>query len=91
VRGSGTKSTAAQEVADRLTARAFGVARVTDGASGRSEILVRNSGKRYTADQLSKQLNGIPVRDAGSSDRTDADIVLVVGTDFKGLATDLQR
>lgn len=91
VRGTGPKSSTAQELADRLSARAFGVARVTAGATGRSEILVRNGGKRYTADQLSKQLNGIPVRDAGSSDATDADIVLVVGADFKGLATDLQR
>jgi len=91
VRGSGTKNTTAQDVADRLAARAFGVARVTSGATGRSEILVRNGTKRYTADQLSKQLNGIPIRDAGSSDATDADIVLVVGTDFRGLATDLQH
>ena len=91
VRGTGTKNTTAQEVADRLSARAFGVARVTTGATGRSEIVLRNGAKRYTADQLSKQLNGIPVRSAGSSDTADADIVLVVGTDFKGLATDLQR
>ena len=91
VRGSGTKNTTAQDVADRLAARAFGVVRVTSGATGRSEILVRNGTKRYTADQLSKQLNGIPVRDVGAADATDADIVLVVGTDFKGLATDLQR
>ena len=91
VRGTGTKNTTAQDLADRLSARAFGVARVTTGATGRSEILIRNGAKRYTADQLSKQLNGIPVRDAGSSDTADADIVLVVGTDFKGLATDLQR
>ena len=64
---------------------------MTSGASGRSEILVKNSAARYTADQLSKQLSGIPVRDAGSSEQTDADIVVIVGTDFKGLATDLQR
>jgi LCP family protein required for cell wall assembly len=91
VRGTGSKSATAQEVADRLSARAFGVARVTVGAAGRSEILVRNGGKRYTADQLSKQLGGITIRDTGPSETTDADIVLVVGTDFKGLATDLQR
>ncbi|HEV2011638.1 MAG TPA: LCP family protein [Candidatus Limnocylindria bacterium] len=91
VRGTGAKSTAAQDVADRLSARAFGVSRVTGGAAGRSEILVKNGAKRYTADQLSQQLSGIPVRDAGSSEQTDADIVVVVGTDFKGLATDLQR
>ena len=91
VRGTGTKNTTAQDLADRLSARAFTVARVTTGATGRSEIVIRNGAKRYTADQLSKQLNGIPVRDAGSSDAADTDIVLVVGTDFKGLATDLQR
>jgi hypothetical protein len=91
VRGTGTRTTAAQDVADRLAARAFGVSRVTAGATGRSEILVKNGAKRYTADQLSGQLSGIPVRDAGSSEQTDADIVVVVGTDFKGLATDLQR
>ncbi|MDP9320339.1 MAG: LCP family protein [Chloroflexota bacterium] len=91
VRGTGTRNTAAQDVADRLAARAFGVARVTTGASGHSEILVKNSAKRYTADQLSVQLSGLPVRDATSSEQTDADIVVVVGTDFKGLATDLQR
>jgi LCP family protein required for cell wall assembly len=91
VRGTNAKSTAAQDVADRLTARAFGVARVTTGASARSEILVKNGGKRYTAEQLSQQLSGIPVRDASSSEQTDADIVVVVGADFKGLATDLQR
>jgi hypothetical protein len=90
--GSGsrsTKSSAAQDVADRLAARGFGVARVTAGASGRSEILVKNGGTRYTADQLSRQLSGIPVRDASAAEQTDADIVVVVGTDFKGLATDL--
>ena len=91
VRGTGTKSPTAQDLADRLSARAFGVARVAAGATGRSEILIRNASKRYTADQLSKQLNGIAVRDAGSSETADADIVVVVGTDFKGLATDLQR
>jgi LCP family protein required for cell wall assembly len=91
VRGTTAKSTAAQDVADRLAARAFGVASVTTGASGRSEILVKNGGKRYTADQLSQQLSGIPVRDASSSELSDADIVVVVGSDFKGLATDLQR
>ena len=91
VRGTTARSTAAQEVADRLAARAFGVASVTTGAASRSEILVKNGTKRYTADQLSRQLSGIPVSDAGSSEQSDADIVVVVGSDFKGLATDLQR
>lgn len=91
IRGTGTRSTTAQEVADRLAARAFGVGRVTSGASGRSEILLRNGAKRYTAEQLSSQLNGIPVRDAPPGEAADADIVVVIGSDFKGLATDLTR
>lgn len=91
IRATGTRNNAAQDVADRLAARAFGVARVTSGASGRSEIVVKNPEKRYTAQQLSDQLSGIPIRDASSSELSDADIVVIVGTDFKGLATDLQR
>ena len=91
IRGPGPNSPTAQELADRLAARAFTVARVTAGATGRSEIIVRTTAMRYTADQLSQQLNGIPVRDAGPSDTADADIVVIVGTDFKGLATDLKR
>ena len=91
IRGTGGKSSGAQDLADRLSARAFSVARVTAGAAGRSEILIRNSAKRYSADQLAKQLNGIAIRDVGATDPADADIVIVVGTDFKGLATDLQR
>ncbi|HLZ48238.1 MAG TPA: LCP family protein [Candidatus Limnocylindria bacterium] len=90
VRGT-SRNGAAQEVADRLAARAFGVSTVTTVATGRSEILVKNAAKRYTAEQLSLQLGGIPVRDAGSGEQSDADIVVVVGTDFKGLASDLQR
>ncbi|HEV2251170.1 MAG TPA: LCP family protein [Candidatus Limnocylindria bacterium] len=91
IRGTGAKSPVAQDVAGRLAARAFDVARVTTGASGRSEILLNNASKRYTAEQLSQQLSGIPVRDASASEQTDADIVVVVGTDFKGLATDSRR
>ena len=52
---------------------------------------LKNGSKRYTADQLSEQLSGIQVRDAGVSEQSDADIVVVVGSDFKGLATDLQH
>ncbi|MHB8630346.1 MAG: LCP family glycopolymer transferase, partial [Candidatus Limnocylindria bacterium] len=83
VRGVGTPSSVAQEVADRLAARAFDVSSVTAGATGRSEILLRNASERYTAEQLSQQLSGIPVRDAGSSEQGAADIVVVVGSDFK--------
>jgi len=78
-------------VADRLAARSFGVGSVTAGATGRSEVVVKNAAQRYTAQQLAQQLGGIPIRDASPSDQTNADIVVIVGGDFKGLATDLQR
>ena len=91
IRGTAGRSTGAQDLADLLAARAFAIARVTTGAASKSEILLRNAAKRYSADQLAKQLNGIAIRDVGASDTSDADIIIVVGADFKGLATDLQR
>jgi hypothetical protein len=54
-------------------------------------VLVRNSAKRYTADALAAQLGGLPVDSLPSSETTAADIVVRVGTDFRGLATDLTR
>jgi LCP family protein required for cell wall assembly len=91
VRSAGARNGLAQSVADRLTDRAFTVSTVSDGAAGRSGILVRNSAKRYTANALAAQLGGLPVDTLPSSETTGADIVVRVGTDFRGLATDLVR
>jgi len=91
VRAAGARSGIAQEVADRLEARAFGILRVTTGTAGRSVILVRSGAKRYTAEQLRSQLGGLPVQDAPAGEAGDADIIVVVGNDFRGLATDLGR
>jgi len=74
-----------------LTERAFTVSTVSDGAVGRSAVLVRNSSKRYTATALAQQLGGLPVDTLPSGETTGADIVVRVGTDFRGLATDLAR
>jgi LCP family protein required for cell wall assembly len=91
VRSAGARNGLAQTVADRLTERAFTVATVTNGATGRSAVLVRNNTKRYTANALAAQLGGLPVDTLPSSETTGADIVVRVGTDFRGLATDLAR
>jgi len=91
VRGAGAGTGVAQSVADRLTERAFTVSSVSDGATGRSAVLVRNSSKRYTANALALQLGGLPVDTLPASEQTSADIVVRVGTDFRGLATDLAR
>jgi len=91
VRSAGARNGLAQSIAERLTERAFTVATVTDGATGRSAVLVRNSSKRYTANALAQQLGGLPVDTLPASETTGADIVVRVGTDFRGLATDLAR
>jgi len=54
-------------------------------------VLVRNSSKRYTANALALQLGGLPVDTLPSSEQSSADIVVRVGSDFRGLATDLAR
>lgn len=94
VRGVGVRSGTAQDVADRLSARAFTIQRVTaatTGTTARSTVVFRNAAKRYTANQLAKQLGGIPVRDANAADPGDADVMVLIGNDFRGFATDLPR
>jgi LCP family protein required for cell wall assembly len=91
VRSAGARNGLAQSVADRLTERAFTVSGVSDGATGRSAVLVRNNSKRYTANALALQLGGLPVDTLPTGEQSSADIVVRVGTDFRGLATDLAR
>lgn len=91
VRSAGARNGLAQTIADRLAERAFTVSTVSAGATGRSAVLVRNNSKRYTATALAQQLGGLPVDTLPSSETTAADIVVRVGTDFRGLATDLAR
>ncbi len=91
VRSAGARTGVAQSIADRLTERAFTVSTVSDGTVGRSAVLVRNAAKRYTANALALQLGGLPVDTLPASEQSSADIVVRVGSDFKGLATDLAR
>jgi LCP family protein required for cell wall assembly len=89
VRGTGARRTAVQEVASRLGERSFSVARVSDGATARSTVVLRNTAKRYSADVLAKQLGlGVTVETAETA---DADIVVRLGSDFRGVASDLLR
>ena len=91
VRSAGARNGVAQTIADRLTERSFTVSTVSDGATGRSAVLVRNSSKRYTANALALQLGGLPVDTLPAGEQSSADIVVRVGSDFKGLATDSAR
>jgi LCP family protein required for cell wall assembly len=88
VQNTGARNGLAKQVADRLEARAFGISAVTDGASARSAVVLRNVTKRYTAEQLRAQL-GIPMETADSS--SGPDILVRIGTDFRSFATDLPR
>jgi LCP family protein required for cell wall assembly len=88
VQNTGALRGVARQVADRLEARAFGVSAVTDGASARSAVVVRNSSKRYTAEQLRTQL-GLPIETADGSGGPD--ILVRIGSDFRSFASDSAR
>ena len=85
IQNTGAREGAARDVADRLSARAYGVSDVTNGSSAKSAIVLRNGSKRYTAEQLKTAL-GLPIE---TSDGSGPDIVVRVGADFRGFATDV--
>ena len=89
VQNSGASAGAARDLADRLALRAYGITGVTNSSNARSAIVLRNSSKRYTAEQLRAALGNIPIET--SSDSTAPDILVRIGTDYRGLATDLAR
>ncbi|MBA3376784.1 MAG: LytR C-terminal domain-containing protein, partial [Actinobacteria bacterium] len=89
VRATGARSSTVRSVAERLGARSFTVARVTEGATARSAVILRNPAKRYTADALARQLGIGVVEDPAES--ADADLVVRLGGDFRGLASDSGR
>ena len=89
VRATGARSTTAKSVSERLEARAFTIARVTDGSAARSAVILRNPAKRYTAEMLAKQLGLSIAEDA--AEVADADIVVRLGSDFRGFVSDSLR
>ena len=82
---TGARAGTARDVADRLALRAYGITTVTDGSNAKSAIVLRSSGKRYTAEQLRQALGDIPIETA---DGAGPDITVRVGADFRGFATD---
>ena len=89
VRATGARSATAKSASERLGARAFTIARVTDGTAARSAVILRNPAKRYTAETLAKQLGLSVAEDA--SEAADADIVVRLGSDFRGFVSDSIR
>lgn len=85
IMNNGARAGTARDVADRLALRAYGITTVTDGPSARSAIVLRNSGKRYTAEQLRQVLGDLPIETAAGD---GPDITVRIGSDFKGFATD---
>jgi len=89
VRATGARPATARDIADRLSERSFAISRVGDGPTARSAVILRNPAKRHTAEVLAKQLGLTVSTDAGET--ADAEIVLRLGSDFRGLASDLVR
>lgn len=89
VRATGARSATARATAERLGARSMAIAGVTDGPPARSAVILRNAAKRYTADTLAKQL-GLAVSE-DPAETADADIVLRLGSDFRGFVSDSGR
>lgn len=89
VRATGARTATVRSVAERLEARAFSVARVTDGATARSAVILRTPSKRATADALARQLGLSVTEDAAET--ADADVVLRLGSDFRGFVSDSIR
>jgi LCP family protein required for cell wall assembly len=90
VQNTGARAGTARDVADRLAHRAYGVTDVTDAATAKSAVVLRNPSKRYTADQLRQILGNIPIETA-TSDGAGPDIIVRIGSDFRGFATDLAK
>ena len=88
VQNTGARAGAAKDVADRLALRAYGVSGVATGSVAKSAVVVRNGAKRYTAEQLRQVLGGLPIE---TTDGAGADIVVRIGADFKGFATDTTK
>ncbi len=89
VQNTGGRSAIAKDVARRLDSRAFNVTSVIDAGTARSAIVLRNSGKRYTAEQLRLQLGGLPIETGDAPGGVD--IVVRIGNDFRAFASDTAR
>jgi len=94
VRGAGVKKEVAAAASERIAARAYTVLATTEApvaVAARTAVLVRNQAKRYTADALAAQLGLTGATPLPAGDASGADVVVVIGTDYRGLASDLGR
>ena len=87
IENTGARAGTAKDVADRLALRAYGVTGVSNGTTAKSAVVVRNTSKRYTAEQLRLALGGIPMETSGDG-ASGPDIVVRIGSDFRGFSTD---
>lgn len=93
VRGGGERREALLAVAGRLAARAYNVsATSTEGpAAARTVVYLRNQAKRATADALAAQLGLRAAVPLPPGDASAADIIAVIGADYRGLTGDAGR
>ena len=86
IRASSAKTSLADELRTDLERRHYAVAGVTPTqAQARTVVILRNPDKRYTAEQLARAL-GTSVTAQGGAE-SQADVVAVLGDDFRGVAT----
>jgi LCP family protein required for cell wall assembly len=86
IRAPAAKATIADELRGDLERRHYAVGAVmTAQAQARTTVILRNPDKRYTAEQLAHTLGATVVSQSGSA--SDADVVAVLGDDFRGVAT----
>lgn len=84
IRSVGVGSSEARELRDDLARRRYQVVRVeTVAEQRRTGVLLLNAQKRYSAERLARAL-GASLVDGGT--QADADVVVLVGDDFRGLS-----
>lgn len=84
VRAPSARASTARSLGDDLERRHYTVVDVSTSATqARTTVVLSNSSKRYTADQLAHALGATVTDGPGGA---NADIVVLLGDDFRGLA-----
>ena len=91
LRSGGARTDLVAALAARLAARAYAVGATGAATPGPTAVYLRDPAKRLTAESLAALLGAGPVRTLGATDTTTADIVAVIGADYRGLAGDAGR
>ena len=86
IRAPSAKASAADDLRADLERRHYAVALVAPAQpQARTTVILRNPDKRYTAEQLARTIGATVTTQGGGG--SDADVVAVLGDDFRGLAT----